>query len=86
MDDIRDGGLTVGLKRDIKKQTKDAKKFAEDNPPEVAVFDSAETDQSKQFKRRMAMLSKTRGGAGTLSGPMAGVTGDSSVLRGLGIG
>jgi len=75
----------MGLRKKIKSQFEDAEKYAKDNPPEVSVFDSAEPDRIAIFKRRMKMLASTRGGAGTLSGPLPGVSGDASALRGIGI-
>lgn len=74
----------MGMARKIKEQINDLRGFAEDNPPEVPSFaeSQAQADQQMQlFRRRMATMAATRGGAATLSGPLPGVSGDASVIR-----
>ena len=68
----------------IKKQMQELSDFAEDNPPEVPSFAQAQAQADQRmslFRRRMATMAATRGGAATLSGPLPGVSGDASVIR-----
>lgn len=74
----------MGLSRQIAGLANEAEEFAADNPPVVPSFSDAQAQANQRmalFRKRMATLASTRGGAATLSGPLPGVSGDASVIR-----